>query len=125
MPTAKKAPAKKAAARRTAVPKLSPFDAARKKIVEKRESQTVFDWEGFERTWQVCRPNPMVVHQLSTGEATFTDFVLAHFVEDQRADLVAVTMADPTFDFDIIELMIAEIETLVYADLPLGPSSDS
>lgn len=125
MPVAKKAPAKKAAARRTATPRLSPFDAARKKIVEKRPTQTVFDWVGYDRTWQVCRPNPMIVHQMSTGEASFTDFVLSHFVEDQRNDFIAVTIADPDFDFDIIELIIAEIEAVVYAALPLGPSSDS
>lgn len=121
----RKAAAKKAPARRTATPKLSAFDAARKKVVEKRETETVFDWEGYGRTWQVCRPNPMIVHQMSTGDASFTDFVLSHFVEDQRADFIAATAADPDFDFDIIELIVSEIENVVYADLPLGPSSDS
>ena len=63
--------------------------------------------------------------RLAEDKASFMDFVLGHFVETQRDEFLATLAADPEFDFDIIELLVAEVETVVYADLPLGPSSDS
>lgn len=124
--TAKKAPAtKKAAARRKPAPQLSSFDAARRNLVAKRQTETVYKWEGYGREWLVRRPNPALIAQLSEDKASFMDFVLGHFVETQRDEFLATLAADPEFDFDIIELLVAEVETVVYADLPLGPSSDS
>ena len=125
MPTAKKAPAKKAAARRTPAPKLSAFDAARRNLVAKRAEETVFKWEGYGREWLVRRPNPALVAQMAEGKASFMDFVLDHFVKAQRDDILAVFATDDDFDFDVIELLVAEIEAIVYANLPLEQSSDS
>lgn len=123
--TAKKAPAKKAPARRKPAAQLSAFDAARRNLVAKRQTETAYKWEGYGREWLVRRPNPALIAQLAEDKASFMDFVLGHFVETQRDEFLAVLAADPEFDFDIIELLVAEVEAIVYADLPLGPSSDS
>lgn len=119
-------PTKKAGAtRRTATPKLSSFDAKRKQLVEKRSVSTIFEWEGYGRIWHVKRPNPALVQAMKEDESSFMDFVLGHFVEDERSEFLATLVADEDFDFDVIELLQAQIQEVVYAEIPLGPSSDS
>ena len=118
-------PTKKAGATRTATPKLSAFDAERKKLIEKRSVSTVFEWEGYGRTWHVKRPNPALVQAMKEDESSFMDFVLGHFVESERSEFLATLVADEDFDFDVIELLQAQIQEVVYAEIPLGPSSDS
>ena len=112
-------------ATRTATPKLSAFDAERKKLIEKRSVSTVFEWEGYGRTWHVKRPNPALVQAMKEDESSFMDFVLGHFVESERSEFLATLVADEDFDFDVIELLQAQIQEVVYAEIPLGPSSDS
>lgn len=127
MPVAKKAAATKKAAARRPQPQtvVSDFDLARQKLVSKRTTTTVFEWEGFGRTWHVRRPNPALLQQMQEDKATFMDFVLGHFVPEERDDLLAAFAADETFDFDIIELLITEVEKVVYAEIPLDRSSAS
>ena len=122
-------PAKRAAPKRptTAKPKPQTFAERRAALIAEREATQVFEWEGYDRTWHIQRPNPMLIANLESTDsvAAITDYLLGHVIEDERDDFYAALLADDAMDYDLLGLITSEFTEIVYAEIPTSPSSAS
>lgn len=85
--------------------------------------------EEFGRTWDLIRPNQIIVAKLAGSDegdldvSYILDFFKAHVHPDQRDDFVAAAAADDTLEIeDFMELMDAMTKAVYGDDLPSEPS---
>lgn len=116
--TAKKAPAKKVAAtRRTAPPRAKPEPTGPKR----------WDWDAYGQTWSVKRPNVVIASEIEDAETAgaFINYLVAHVDADQRDAFFEALTGDEDLDITGLMDMIAELQEVVYADIPTPPSAAS
>lgn len=111
-----------AATRRTTAKKkvaANDFDAKRKKIVRERKASSVYEWTVYDRLWHLKRPNVVLVGAQEDEETlgSFVVTLLAHIVKDERKDFTAALQADEDLDFDVLAAMVADMQSVVYAEL--------
>lgn len=130
----RKAPAKKVtASRRTTAPRVKDptfvdFDAARAKAKrgdKARVAKGTLKYQG--RLWTLKRPNQILTQHLLEGidgedgvtvMKSYTDYLLAHVVLDEREEFVKALEADEDLDLDVMGDLTNLCTEAVYAGLP-------
>lgn len=114
-------------ARATARTKPKTFDEKRAAIIAARKTSGRYEWDAYGQTWHVKRPNIALVGELEDADSigAFTNYLIAHIDEGQRAEFLDELLKDEELDLDIITAMTEDLQELVYSELPTGPSASS
>ena len=113
------ATAKKAAPRKSAGAKVPHVKAKASKVVVRAT------YEAFGRDdWRLIRPNQLLANEvMGAGAEDFditklNDYLAAHLHPDDVKAFFDAAMDDPTLDIESLEVMLEEMGTAVFSDLP-------
>lgn len=96
---------------------------------KKRKLKVRAHLDEFGRTWDLIRPNQVIVSKLAGGAendidvAYIVDFFKAHVHPDQRAEFIAAAEADDSLEIeDFMELMDSMTKAVYGDEIPSAPS---
>lgn len=102
------------------VTSISDFEAERKKIVKARKGTKTFEWDVYDRTWHLKRPNIAFIAEQEESETigSLVNTIVSHIVKEEREDFLKALADDEDLDFDVLGAMIGSMQKIVYAEIP-------